>query len=192
MVSILNCLWRTERREVCGLKHRAKKTYGGEYRLSSTHSRPWHSEFRDLIHDPAAFFAARRWFGSLEKGKSLSSCRKQNSYSPVFQAVSTPTELTKLETVWLRTTTLPIQQPLIIWWYPSFHWRFIILVIIYVLVHFNNYCKTKWDPIKCSLCCTFLYVLYWPDDGQLAAETCCLNVNWYCIFLSLCWYIVVF
>jgi len=38
----------------------------------------------------------------------------------------------------------------------------------------------------------FLYVLYWPDDGRLAAETCCFNVNWYCIILSLCWYIVVF
>jgi len=45
------------------------------------------------------------------------------------------------------------------------------------LFHFSNYCKTKWDPIERSLCCTFLYVLYWTDDGRLATETCRLNVN---------------
>ena len=60
------------------------------------------------------------------------------------------------------------------------------------LVHFNNYIKTKLDPIECSFCCTFLYVLYWPDDGRLAAETCCLSVNWYCTILFLCWYTVLF
>ena len=70
-------------KEVWGpLKQHAKKTYGGECRLSSTHSRPWHSEFRDLINDLNSFFAAKRWFVSLEKNKNFLSCRKLKSYSP--------------------------------------------------------------------------------------------------------------
>ena len=32
-----------------------------------------------------------------------------------------------------------------------------------------------WDPIECTLSVYPDYVLFWPDDGCVAAETCCLD-----------------
>jgi len=34
-----------------------------------------------------------------------------------------------------------------------------------------------------------LYVLYWPDDGRLAAETCSPSHELILYIVSLCWYI---
>jgi hypothetical protein len=39
---------------------------------------------------------------------------------------------------------------------------------------------TQWDPISFPL---NLYDLYWPDDGRLAAETCCPNVTVIIIYI---------
>jgi len=35
-----------------------------------------------------------------------------------------------------------------------------------------------WDPIECTLSMNLDYVPLWPDDGCIAAETCCLEVNY--------------
>ena len=34
-----------------------------------------------------------------------------------------------------------------------------------------------WDPIKCTRSMYLDYVLLWPDDGCVAAKTCCLKYN---------------
>jgi hypothetical protein len=36
----------------------------------------------------------------------------------------------------------------------------------------NNEMSIQWDPFDC-----LLYVLCWPEDGPVLAETCRLNVN---------------
>jgi Flp pilus assembly protein protease CpaA len=54
----------------------------------------------------------------------------------------------RLETLWLHTTTLRIQQSLIIWWYSSFNWRFTILAIIYNWFILTVTVKRHWIPLS--------------------------------------------
>jgi len=37
---------------------------------------------------------------------------------------------------------------------------------------------TPWDPIEYTLSMYLDYVLFWPDDGFVAAETCCPDDNY--------------
>ena len=34
-----------------------------------------------------------------------------------------------------------------------------------------------WDPVQCTLSVYLDYVLLWPDDGCITAETCWLEIN---------------
>ena len=62
----------------------------------------------------------------------------------------------RLEPVWLLTTTLLIQKPLIICWNPPFNWWF---TIIHIWFNLTITVKSNWIPLSAHFV-VFLYVLY--------------------------------
>jgi len=65
----------------------------------------------------------------------------------------------RLETVWLHTTTLRIQQPLIICWNPPFKWWFTVSVIIYNWFILTIILKRNWIQLSAHFVVPF-YMFY--------------------------------